>query len=400
MRHDEVLAAGLADEAGVGVVAGDVGAHLAPQVLEHPGRTGEVDAGQAAVGEHHVGHLRPGAVHEVDDARGQSGGFEQLHRRVGGDGLGLRGLPHHGVAHQRRRGRQVAGDGGEVERGDRVDESLERAVFEPVPHTGRGDRLLGDDLTGEVHVEPPEVDQLAGGVDLGLIGGLGLAEHGGGGEGFAPWPGQQVGGAQEHCGPVLEGERAPGGRGGVRGGDGVGDVGRGGIGQGAENRGVAVRLHHVDRRAGAAAVRATDDVMDLRRRRGELGQLGLQTGALGGARRERSDRLVDRLRRDGDGVHVTSGVVARAVTSVNPIWPPRYSSDRTNSRSILVRLDDMATSLRDLLVALDTAVAELVSAPAGDGVEVETVALLDRSDLAVDPESPMAQLYLHVGTRR
>lgn len=56
----------------------------------------------------------------------------------------------------------------------------------------------------------------------------------------------------------------------------------------------------------------------------------------------------------------------------------------------------MATSLRDLLVALDTTVAELVSAPAGDGVEVETVALLDRSDLAVDPESPMAQLYLHV----
>ena len=57
----------------------------------------------------------------------------------------------------------------------------------------------------------------------------------------------------------------------------------------------------------------------------------------------------------------------------------------------------MATSLRELLVALDTAVAELVSAPAGDGVEVETVALLDRSDLAVDLDAPMAQLYLHVG---
>src|SRR5258707_6216513 len=41
---EEVLAAGLADEARIGPVAGDVGADRAPQVLESRGRAGEVDA--------------------------------------------------------------------------------------------------------------------------------------------------------------------------------------------------------------------------------------------------------------------------------------------------------------------------------------------------------------------
>ena len=41
---DEVLAAGLADDAGVGAVAGDVLADGAPQVLERRGGPGEVDA--------------------------------------------------------------------------------------------------------------------------------------------------------------------------------------------------------------------------------------------------------------------------------------------------------------------------------------------------------------------
>jgi hypothetical protein len=39
-------------------------------------------------------------------------------------------LPDHGVAHQRRGGRQVAGDRGEVERRDGVDEALERPVVD------------------------------------------------------------------------------------------------------------------------------------------------------------------------------------------------------------------------------------------------------------------------------
>ena len=123
-----------------------------------------------------------------------------------------RRLPHHHVAEQRRRGRQVAGDRGEVERRDRQHEALERAVLEPVPRAGRGARLLGEQPPREVHVVPPEVDQLAGGVDLGLVHGLGLAEHRRGVDGRPPRPGEQVGGAQEDRGAVVEGQLAPPGR--------------------------------------------------------------------------------------------------------------------------------------------------------------------------------------------
>ena len=123
-------------------------------------------------------------------------------------------LPDDGVAHQRRRGRQVAGDRGEVERRDRVDEALERAVVGAVPDAGAvGDRLLGEDLPGEVDVEPPEVDQLAGRVDLGLERGLRLAEHGRGVEALAPGTGQQVGGLEDDRGPVVERHRPPAGSG-------------------------------------------------------------------------------------------------------------------------------------------------------------------------------------------
>src|SRR3712207_9139169 len=76
-----------------------------------------------------------------------------------------------------RGGGQVAGDRGEVERRDRVDEALERTVVDPVPDAGRAHRLLGHDLAGEVHVVAPEVDQLAGAVDLRLVGGLRLTQH-------------------------------------------------------------------------------------------------------------------------------------------------------------------------------------------------------------------------------
>ena len=51
--------------------------------------------------------------------------------------------------------------------------------------------------------------ELAGRVDLGLVGGLGLAEHGGRGELLAPRSGQQVGGAQEHRGALVERQSPP-----------------------------------------------------------------------------------------------------------------------------------------------------------------------------------------------
>ena len=56
------------------------------------------------------------------------------------------------------------------------------------------ERLLGVELLRVVRVEAPEVDQLAGRVDLGLEDRLRLAEHGGGVERGAPGGGEQLGG--------------------------------------------------------------------------------------------------------------------------------------------------------------------------------------------------------------
>ena len=65
-----------------------------------------------------------------------------------------------------------------------------------------------------MHVEAPEVDQLARRVDLGLVGRLALSQHRRGVDPGAPRPGEEVGGLEQDRGPVVEGQVAPGGCGG------------------------------------------------------------------------------------------------------------------------------------------------------------------------------------------
>jgi hypothetical protein len=60
-----------------------------------------------------------------------------------------------------------------------------------------------------VDVEPPEVDELARGVDLGLVGGLALPEHRRGVEGGPPRAGEQRRGLEEDRCAVVIGELAP-----------------------------------------------------------------------------------------------------------------------------------------------------------------------------------------------
>ena len=203
------------------------------------------------------------AGHEVDDARRQAGRFEQLQRVVGAQHRAGRRLPHHGVAHQRRRRRQVAADGREVERRHGVDEALETAVVGLVPHRRRRHRLLGHQLGGEGHVVAPEVDELARRVDLGLVDGLRLPEHRRGVQGVAPGGGEQIGGLEEHRRPVFPGPARPlGARAAGRGdrrrhvlGPGVVEVG--------QHVAVVVRHHRVAEAAGAHLL-AADDQRDLR----------------------------------------------------------------------------------------------------------------------------------------
>ena len=245
--HDhEVLAARLAHQPRVVPVPRDVLADGAPQMLEGGGGAGEVDAGQVRVGQRDLGHRLPVPGDQVDHPGRQPGRLEQAHEVVRRELLGRRRLPHHHVAEQRGRGRQVARDRGEVERRDGQHEAFERAVLHPVPGAGRRLRLLAEHAPGVVHVVAPEVDQLTGRVDLRLERRLGLPQHGGGVHGGAPRPGEQFRRLEEDRGPVLEVERPPAGR------RLLGRVDRGGhvhvrrVAQLAEYVCLVVRLDHVD----------------------------------------------------------------------------------------------------------------------------------------------------------
>ena len=154
-------------------------------------------------------HRGSEAGHHVDHAGRQAGLGEQRHQVVRRKLRCRCGLPDDDVAHHRRRGRQVARDRGEVERRDGQHEALERPVVEPVPDAWRRDRLLGQDAAREVHVEAPEVGQLAGRVDVGLVARLALAQHRRGVDRVAPRARQQIGGLQEDGGSVVEAQRPP-----------------------------------------------------------------------------------------------------------------------------------------------------------------------------------------------
>ena len=153
------------------------------------------------------------------------------------------GLPHDGVAHERRGRGQVAGDRGEVERRDRVDEALQGAVVGAVPDAlGVERRLLLEDLRAKWTLMPPEVDELARCVDLGLVGGLALPEHRRGVEPGAPRTGEQLGGLEQDGGTVVERQLAPPRGGSLGGVDGAWRLLDGGVAQRAEHLAVGVRL--------------------------------------------------------------------------------------------------------------------------------------------------------------
>ena len=202
VHKDEVLAARLADNLGIGAVVGYVVADGFPEVVEGAGGAGEVDAGEVLVGEGHLADERAAAGQEVDDAVGQAGLLVYLHQDVVREQRGGAGFPQAHVAHQRRREAEVAGDGGEVERRDSEHEALHGAIVDIVQLTLGAAGLVAVYLAGVVGVVSQEVNQFAGGVDFGLHGGLALAEHGGGIDQVAVFAGNEGGYFQHHAGAV------------------------------------------------------------------------------------------------------------------------------------------------------------------------------------------------------
>ncbi|GBF30959.1 hypothetical protein MnTg04_00910 [bacterium MnTg04] len=151
----------------------------------------------------------PFARQETDHACRQARLAQNLHDDPGAVGLGRRWFPQYRVAHNRGRGRQVSGDRCEIERRHRENKAFQRPVVHGVPHAIGGFRLHRVKLFHEMHVETPEIHQLAGGVYFRLENRFALAEHGRRIDLVAIRPGKQVGRLQKNCRAVFPVHRSP-----------------------------------------------------------------------------------------------------------------------------------------------------------------------------------------------
>ena len=152
-----------------------------------------------------------------------------------------------------------------------------------------------------MHVEAPEVRELARRIDLGLERRLRLAEHRGRVERRAPARGEQLRRAQEDAGALLEGPVPPVRPCALRRVDRLRDVLRGGVVPHPEHVLVRVRHHDVGGLAGAdlASIDDNGNVDVLGRHRVEP---RLELGALGSAGRVAANGLVHRRGRSAPAV--------------------------------------------------------------------------------------------------
>jgi hypothetical protein len=168
-----------------------------------------VNPGQVGARERGIPDLGARAVDEVDDSGRQTGRLEELHEVVSRICGRRRGLPDNRVPHQRGAAWEISSDRGEVERRHREDEAFEGAVLHSVPRSRPRDGLFRVDAQHELDVEAEEVRQLARSIDLGLMRGLGLAQHRGGVQSCSPRPGQELRGSEEDRGPLFPGSSVP-----------------------------------------------------------------------------------------------------------------------------------------------------------------------------------------------
>ena len=243
--------------------------------------------------------VAPEPVDDVDDAVREAGLAQDLQRVVRRERRRRRRLPDDRIAHQRCRAGEVAADRGEVERADREDETLERPVLHPVPDTGGGDGLLRVDPKHELDVVAPEVDQLGGRVDLGLMRGLRLVQHRRGDERRAPRAREQLGRAEEDGCALLPREARPVGMRVAGGVDRLLDVLGAALGDVGEDMLLAV-WHHRRGRLLRLDLLAADHHRDREPLALHLRQPDAQLLTLGRAGRVTADGLVGRRRRSED----------------------------------------------------------------------------------------------------
>lgn len=208
----EVLATSLTDDARVALVAAlsDTVGNLAVQTAEDGGGTSEVESSELTVGKDNLGHLSSITGKELNDTLGKASLEKDLVKEVVGGHGRRRRLPDDNVTHQGRGAGQVTTDGGEVEGGNGVDETLERTVLDTVPDTGGvvcG--LVSVCVLSVLDIKAEEVAELGSSIDLSLVCVLALAGHGGSHNLIAVLASDQVGGLEEDGSAVGKGKVLP-----------------------------------------------------------------------------------------------------------------------------------------------------------------------------------------------
>ena len=195
----EVLAGGLADDAGEVTISllSNTLADLAVDGAEDIRRTDEVETSEFAVLEDCLGDLGGVTGDELDDILGKTSFLEDLVDDGAGVDVVLRRLPQDNVSENRGRN-QVTTDGGEVERRNGVDESLERSVVNARPDAVCTTlRLFAHDLGGVVTRQSEEIGQLSSSVNFALPNVLALSKHSRGNQLITVLRCRQLGGTLE-----------------------------------------------------------------------------------------------------------------------------------------------------------------------------------------------------------
>mmetsp|Transcript_5878 Transcript_5878/g.14331 ORF Transcript_5878/g.14331 Transcript_5878/m.14331 type:complete len:298 (+) Transcript_5878:992-1885(+) len=178
--------------------------------VKHLGRAREMHARH--VRRRHHAFRKDGAVagEELDDALGESCLVHDIQQELARKHGVVGGLPERDVAHDCGRGRQVRGDGNEVERGDGGHKALQWAMLHSVPHACRVlCRLNLMDLRRKLCREAPKVDSLDGRVDLSLPNIFALPQHNQRVQLLAVRPGQEIRGLEKHRRALVRMHRCP-----------------------------------------------------------------------------------------------------------------------------------------------------------------------------------------------
>ena len=236
--------------------------------------------------------------HEIDHSRRQPCRFEQFHDVIVAEDRRARGFPDNGIAHLRRRRREIGPDRCEIERRNGINEAFQGPVIHAIPHERRTHRLVIVNLLGEVSIESQEIDRLANRIDFGLMDGLALIEHRRGVDRVAPRCRHEIGCTEKNRSAIFQAPRRPLASGLCSGLDRLFHFLRACFMPGRQDVAMSMR-HHLRSRVAGPHFLAANQQRNLDFFGRHLGQPAFQSLPVAAARLVVSDGIVDR---DGNSI--------------------------------------------------------------------------------------------------